>query len=386
MKTVFTAASIILFVWGTTFSQITINFLDIPADKGSEAQYWSEENTGSGIPVNVGTAGPAQTWNFTGVDSSSQFSQFITELDSTPYAEEFPNSNLVIESEELSPYGFAGAGYIFFNLIPSSLQLMGIALDINGMQFGIPFENPIDWYQLPMTYQDAWIGDFYAEVPFDSQGVEYRLDIDGLFDMSVDAWGELLLPSGNYQVLRVRNNINIDITLNIMLFGIPIPVYTQQSTYIGYAWVTENENMAAVIMSLLGETNPNFNLASSFAIIDEMLPGYFSLACEPTNPPVQISPGGGSFNFETTIVNNMPDPMTFDVWSMAYLPSGASYGPIVSRPNVILPPGGMAYRMINQVVPATAPAGEYYYVMFIGDQNENLIQAMEGYTFIKLGD
>ena len=98
MTKAFTTSLIILLIYGTAFSQITIDFLDIPADKGIEGQYWSEENTGSGIPVNVGSAGPNQIWDFTSVDSSSQFSQFITELDSTPYAAEFPNSNMVIES------------------------------------------------------------------------------------------------------------------------------------------------------------------------------------------------------------------------------------------------------------------------------------------------
>ena len=82
---------------------------DIPANMGIEAQYWAEENTGGGIPVNIGIAGPDQSWDFTGVDSSTQFSQYITALDSTPYSAQFPNSNLVIEfASHTSTIGLKG--------------------------------------------------------------------------------------------------------------------------------------------------------------------------------------------------------------------------------------------------------------------------------------
>jgi hypothetical protein len=134
-----------------------------------------------------------------------------------------------------------------------------------------------------------------------------------------------------------------------------------------------------------GETNPNFTTASSFSVLAELTTGFYTVLCNPVNPPVQIPAGGGSFGFTANLHNNMPDPGNFDVWTGAYLPNGNFYGPILLR-NITLPGFGSLVRTLNQSVPASAPAGTYYYVTAIGDIDQGEVQSRGGFSFVKLGD
>jgi hypothetical protein len=86
----------------------------------------------------------------------------------------------------------------------------------------------------------------------------------------------------------------------------------------------------------------------------------------PTNPPIIIPPGGGSFNFTATITNNDTTTANFDVWTNVLLPNGTVYGPILFRSDLTLPVGGSVFRSINQNVPAGAPPGQYEYRAFLG--------------------
>lgn len=50
----------------------------------------------------------------------------------------------------------------------------------------------------------------------------------------------------------------------------------------------------------------------------------------PYNPPIQIPAIGGSFDFNIEIANAGANPETFDIWTMATLPNGTQYGPIIN--------------------------------------------------------
>jgi len=86
----------------------------------------------------------------------------------------------------------------------------------------------------------------------------------------------------------------------------------------------------------------------------------------PYGTPIQIPAGGGSFNFNIAVANTSTSPQTFDIWSMATLPNGNEYGPILDIPDFTAPAGFNGDRDRTQVVPASAPAGAYTYDAYVG--------------------
>jgi hypothetical protein len=87
----------------------------------------------------------------------------------------------------------------------------------------------------------------------------------------------------------------------------------------------------------------------------------------PLNPPVYIPAAGGSFQYNTTLVNLTPTQQTFDAWIMVRLPNQTWYGPVLGPLNLTLPGGAQVTRRRTQSVPASAPAGYFLYEAHLGD-------------------
>jgi len=87
---------------------------------------------------------------------------------------------------------------------------------------------------------------------------------------------------------------------------------------------------------------------------------------EPVSPPIQIPPGGGSFNFNASIHNGEATSQTFGVWIMVQLPNGSWWGPALGPLTLTLTPGFTLTRTRTQSVPGSAPAGAYVYEGRVG--------------------
>lgn len=75
---------------------------------------------------------------------------------------------------------------------------------------------------------------------------------------------------------------------------------------------------------------------------------------------------GSSLNFNIAIANSESSPVTFDIWTMATLPNGSEYGPIINVPDFTAPATWSADRDRIQAVPGGAPAGVYTYDAYVG--------------------
>ena len=85
----------------------------------------------------------------------------------------------------------------------------------------------------------------------------------------------------------------------------------------------------------------------------------------PVNGPIVIPGGGGSFSFRATFTNPSSQPAVIEVWTEA---SGAiSQSPVLGPRTITLPPSASITRLVQQFVPAPAPAGFYDYTVNIGD-------------------
>jgi hypothetical protein len=107
------------------------------------------------------------------------------------------------------------------------------------------------------------------------------------------------------------------------------------------------------------------------------------ITLEPHNMPIIIPCNGGSFSFDASIRNNGTSPANFSAWSAVILPDSTEFGPILTRLGINLASGDSISRdNINQNVPANAPAGIYYYGVYVGnDIGEALFE--DGFEFEK---
>ena len=94
--------------------------------------------------------------------------------------------------------------------------------------------------------------------------------------------------------------------------------------------------------------------------------GPLTVTLTPYNPPIQIPANGGSFRFNIAVSNTGTNPETFDIWTMATLPNGNEYGPIINIPGFTAPANWSGNRDRTQAVPGSAPAGMYTYDAYVG--------------------
>ena len=91
-----------------------------------------------------------------------------------------------------------------------------------------------------------------------------------------------------------------------------------------------------------------------------------TVSLTPFATPIRIPAAGGTFDFNIEIANNGTSPETIDIWTMATLPDGSEYGPIIYFPDFNIAPGWSGNRDRTQNVPASAPQGFYTYNAYVG--------------------
>ena len=92
----------------------------------------------------------------------------------------------------------------------------------------------------------------------------------------------------------------------------------------------------------------------------------------PANPPIILPASGGTFEFNVEAANNDSVAHTFDIWTMATLPNGNEYGPIIGPLELTLAGGVIIDRDRTQAVGYGAPAGSYTYDAYVGDYPDDI--------------
>ena len=109
-----------------------------------------------------------------------------------------------------------------------------------------------------------------------------------------------------------------------------------------------------------------------------------TIVLTPENPPIVISAGGGSFNFNLNITNIGSTPVVFDGWIEAVLPDSSIYGPIILREGLMLAPGASIQRDLTQNIPGRAPGGDYAYTGKVGS-HPDMVFSESSFPFSKSG-
>jgi hypothetical protein len=90
------------------------------------------------------------------------------------------------------------------------------------------------------------------------------------------------------------------------------------------------------------------------------------ISMTPVGAPIQIPPGGGSFDFRVQATNYTPNALDLDLWTRVILPNGSVIAPVLGPVGIILNTGSLNW-LRHQSVPAGAPPGFYTYVGCLGE-------------------
>lgn len=148
------------------------------------------------------SAGPSQSWDFTGLDSYGIDTVMFLDPAATPNGGDFPTSDIcVIQSS-------AGI-YNYIDVNTNALEVVGVAGDITGQ--GTPLSaqlNPsrkllVFPFTYGTTYQDT--SQLDQKIPFTAipfvDSARYKSTV--FLDVEGDAWGNLILSSGAYNSIRM---------------------------------------------------------------------------------------------------------------------------------------------------------------------------------------
>ena len=152
-----------------------------------------------------GNAGANQVWDFTDFEESSFDTMDILNAASTPNAAQFPSANYAFYNRTDDTYGY-------FAVTPTLLTAIGVSGDQTDMFGSIAFNPAAREFKFPFNYLDtihtrrgfqfAFSGADFGQPEVDS----IRFSTLDVVIKEADAWGQLSLTSGTYNVLRLRES------------------------------------------------------------------------------------------------------------------------------------------------------------------------------------
>ena len=263
-------------------AQITVTSADILGLIGKSQI--SESDTTTSIAVNVGAAGANQIWDFRSLTLRARsFTYQFLAPQGTPFAANFPLANFVQKNTLPSQLGFAS--YSYWRVTTASLQQLGSATQASGTTTILTSSSTSP---LPAQFGATW-----NEVRSDTTSVPpaFLQVIRITSANTIDGWGRVRLPIGDFDCLRIRANRKT--VTKTVVNG--VVVFADSSTSINYNWVAKNNLFVAQVSSQKNEANPNFTNASSFGRLsssatavtsrdESELPTGFALAQNFPNP------------------------------------------------------------------------------------------------------
>ncbi|MFI5171560.1 MAG: T9SS type A sorting domain-containing protein [Chitinophagales bacterium] len=179
--------------------------------------------------------GPDHTWNFSTLTAvTHDTSQWVDVTDTDPLyfflwfgadvAEQTgaPIANDFITIEDV---------FNFYKRESDEFAITGFAGTISGIPLPIGYNDPETILEFPASYEDVTSSEtgFDIEIPGLATWKEHRSRTN-----EVDGWGTLLIPSGEFEVLRVRSEIFIIDTFIYDVVEIPI-----EYTAVEYRWYSK---------------------------------------------------------------------------------------------------------------------------------------------------
>ncbi len=254
MKKQLTILLILSFVFTTNgFSQITITSADIQIVGDLVTQY---VDTLFGVDQDAGSAGPDQTWDYSGSLNHYEINTAFVSVASTPYTASYPTANIASTTDSNI--------YLYMNNSPSMVTIEGTAGPI--VTAGdTTYMNPSQTlYQLPFTYLNNFTDTYKIDYQGDGTvfGVyAFRYVSHGVIYDSTDGYGILKTPMGTYDALRVKRWENTTDSIFIKFASAMEPwslfdSYT--ASQLSFKWFANGVKMPVAEVSTDATQNPTY--------------------------------------------------------------------------------------------------------------------------------
>ncbi len=164
--------------------------------------------------VTEGNAGQGQTWTYSSLTDSANFTLSYVAPGGTPYAGSFPTATLASTTDNST--------YSYYNVSSSEMNYYGMG----SPSLTMVYNNPAKSFAFPCSYNTSFTDAFAATFTASGNTV-YRT---GTITFTADGSGTLTMPFGSSSnVLRIKIQQNTKDSTNIM--GAPIVTQTNVTSY-----------------------------------------------------------------------------------------------------------------------------------------------------------
>lgn len=271
-------------------AQITLTQENVPAP--GDTIFFARDTTTT--EVNIGAAGPDQTWDFSSLQANAYFQYIAQDTSMDPELSNYPGANLIVTAEQVKTFLQSSdtAVYILGGGIP---EAAAFGLEV------VRFDPPQKLFQFPATYGTAFTNTYSAQGAVDGSLIQPGIDSvravrRATATVTIDAYGTVKTPYNNYEALRQKiETVNAD-SIYTKIFGIWIPFIADTSTTVEYQWLSAEAKGSTVSVTLDGDTGEIINLEFFLDVDNASAPiatftfedqgaGTFVFSDESTNAP-----------------------------------------------------------------------------------------------------
>ncbi|MCF8230277.1 MAG: T9SS type A sorting domain-containing protein [Bacteroidales bacterium] len=264
-----------------TYSQIVVTNADV-VGKGNIVVQSNDENPDGSIQP--GEAGADMSWDFSALAGTSNDTMAFMDPAQTPFADEFPMANLAIDISD--------SGFLYVERNDDRMALVGLAVEIDTLgEFRADVDPAQSMVEFPLEYGNTYSGTSemtfhleYNQTGIDSIRIKQTMNIN----READAWGEMSIPMGTYNVLRVHQTSTITDSVWVKSFLGWNFVYRFENNIDSYSWWSTDAGTGFVIATLSMDESGNVMNA--------------------TYMKSEVSQGTNELNIDDALVKVYPNP------------------------------------------------------------------------------
>lgn len=241
----------ILFLSIPLFSQVTINSSDFP--NGGDTVLVSVTND---FDFDFESAGTDYDWNYSALNMSAQRIDTFFDIADASLTYQLVFNNGWFDPEYQADYYTPLLNFAFpeTDVVPISnpigftkiesdkVEIIGVGLEISGIN--VPIKNDIIdvEYELPMSYGDNWASNSFFEIDlnpaFDGILRRYQERIS-----EVDGWGEVTTPYGTFEVVRTKSEIDFTDSLRFSFGEFTTWLELPTPSQVVYSWWAKDQKI-----------------------------------------------------------------------------------------------------------------------------------------------
>jgi hypothetical protein len=235
--------------WNNAFGQLTLTENDFASPGDTVRFSQTNQTTTDYLSTSAG-----YTWDFSNLSANSQFLREFTSIGFSPVQLTFGIA---------APQQYQASYFIPENALPldqvngflpvtlsdprsyqksttDSITKVGYSIKIEGFDVAFKSDTIETKYKFPMAYQQVFNTKGYTLIDL-SPAADFKVKQLRYVTSTVDGYGQLILPFGTFEVLRVKREINEIDSIYQSFFGAPSWFGAPPFQTIEYEWIGQNK-------------------------------------------------------------------------------------------------------------------------------------------------